>query len=162
MIISKIQIWIQRQSSGLQTIIPQSFVCSPQLRHWQSLCSCSLSGLNTESFCIIWSCCCLVMRGASQQQRSWRSEHFAERRLLLCEQTNALKLTSERAKERRNVAAAVLLLLLQCSNVLATIPRSLTDHYRLPGGGIELCRILLDHKLPKYFTNSITWHTVAI
>ena len=44
-----------------------------------------------------------------------------------------LQLTSERAKEGRNVGAA------QCSNVLATLPRSLTDHYRLPGGGIQSC-----------------------
>ena len=46
-----------------------------------------------------------------------------------------LQLTSERAKEGRNVGAA------QCSNVLATLPRSLTDHYRLPGGRSLACSL---------------------
>ena len=61
------------------------------------------------------------------------------------------QLTSERAKEGRNVGAA------QCSNVLATLPRSLTDHYRLPGGRSVACSLWIP-SFQTSFSSSTTKH----
>ena len=95
-----------------------SFVCyaAPPRHERQSLCSCSLSGLDTESFCNR----CEAQRGdwaSQQQQRSWRSEHFAER--LRTNKCFSSRRASERRKERSTGAAAALTTI-ECSRDTST------------------------------------------